>query len=178
MRSSLSPLSTPLRGRSASNPNSGCNSRLICARAQVAGQENDGLLEIHQRAIAQAQRGFVQDSQQQAHQRLRGLLDLVEKQNRKIAALARRATQLSAASAAAAFPDAPGIREALPTISPLHVPSGIRRNPPSAVSSDCRAARPPALPRFWSLPVPVGPSSRKMPAGRPSGVSLARYIST
>ena len=28
------------------------------------------------------------------------------------------------------------------------------------------------------FPVPVGPSSRKMPAGRPSGVSLARYIST
>ena len=28
------------------------------------------------------------------------------------------------------------------------------------------------------FPVPVGPSSRKTPAGRPSGVSRARYIST
>src|ERR1700677_1235234 len=63
----------------------------------------------------------------------------------------------------AASPDAPGIRGALPTISPLHVPSGIRRNLLSAASSNCRVARPPELPQSWSFPCPLAPEAERCP---------------
>ena len=104
MRSSLSPLSMPCAGQSRFEPELRTQFAAHLARAQVAGQKNDGLLEIHQRAVAQTQGRFVQNSQQQTHQRLRRLLDLVEKQNREIAGFARRPAQLLLREQRLSFP--------------------------------------------------------------------------
>ena len=54
------------------------------AGAQVRGQDDDALRQINPAIVAERERSLVQNPQQQLPQRIAGLLDLVEQQNRKL----------------------------------------------------------------------------------------------
>ena len=54
--------------------------------AQVARQENQRSLEVHDRVVAEVERAFVEDAEQQQRERRRRFLHFVEKDEREIAA--------------------------------------------------------------------------------------------
>ena len=56
----------------------GPQNRAHLGRAQVAGHEDQRAREIHAAIVAEGQRGFVENAEQQVPQRVAGLLDLVE----------------------------------------------------------------------------------------------------
>ena len=54
---------------------------------QVRGHDDDALRKIHAAVVAQSQSRFVQNAQQQLPERVGGLLDFVEQQNRELQSL-------------------------------------------------------------------------------------------
>ena len=77
----------PRRGPAtiASNPKSGWISFRIARRSQIAGQEDQGALEIHRRVVAQPEDRFVEHAQQQARHAGRGFFDFIEENQRQAA---------------------------------------------------------------------------------------------
>jgi hypothetical protein len=63
------------------------------ARAEIAGEKNKRLLELHDRIVAHTQAPLVENAQQQRIQRRRGLFDLIEQDDRDIALLTDNAQQ-------------------------------------------------------------------------------------
>ena len=64
------------------------------ARAQVAGEKYQALLEIHRGVIAQPQHALIEHAQQQAGHGRRGLLDFIEQHQREVALFAGHGVQL------------------------------------------------------------------------------------
>ena len=54
------------------------------AGAQVRGQDDDALGKIDAAIIAEGERGFIEDAEQQLPERVAGLLDFVEQENREL----------------------------------------------------------------------------------------------
>src|SRR5262249_44003679 len=63
------------------------------AGAEVAGEEDEGLFEIHLGVVAETEDGLVQNPQQKPCHRVRGFFDFVEEHQRDFALLARRLGQ-------------------------------------------------------------------------------------
>ena len=179
MRSSLPSRLAPDRGRTESKPKLRPQLVAHVARAQIAGQEDHGLFEVHQRAVAQPQRAFIRARPAAAASSLGAAFSISSNstnEDRTLRWPIDAQFLLRQHRLGLAMPQVSGRRADQLRHFVLHLKFAAVDL--AAASSDCRAAHRPALPRSCVFPVPVGPSSRKTPAGRPSGVSRARYIST
>ena len=153
-------------------PRSGLHLLHHLARAEVAGQEDQAFSKLTVRVVAEAQRGVVEHAEQQRRQRRRRLFDLVEEHEARSESgadhveeplLGQHRLRFAVAEVAGRRADQLGdlvIRLVLAAVDlqdVLLLPWSI-----SASASTVRV-----------LPVPVGPSRRKMPAGRSAALSPA-----